>query len=77
MNHDAILAYYNGDEMCVVCGKGLRPGETLATLHERGSKLPICCPLCLEAYRKDPKLYLTRLAERIYWDELRKQGVCP
>ncbi len=34
---------------CVVCGKSLRSGEALATMHQGESKLPICCPLCLEA----------------------------
>lgn len=77
MNEETGIGYFNESEMCVVCGKRLHPGEALATLHQIGSKLPICCPLCLEAYRKDPKPYLTRLAERIFLDELRKQGVGP
>lgn len=39
-------------------------------MHESGSKLPICCPLCLEAYQKEPKLYLERLAKLGFLDEL-------
>ena len=59
-------------ESCVVCGKGLRSGEALATLHREGLRLPICCPLCLEEYEKDPKPYLERLAQRILRREVRK-----
>ena len=59
---------------CIVCGKGLRPGEALATIHQTGSKLPICCPLCLEAYQKDPKSYLERLARRTFRQELRNSS---
>lgn len=46
------IGYRDEGETCVVCGKGLRPGEALATMHQEGRKLPICCPLCLEAYQK-------------------------
>lgn len=62
----------NEGETCVVCGKGLRPGEALAKIHEGESKLPICCPLCLEAYEKDPKPYLERLVKRTVFQELNK-----
>ncbi len=54
----------------VVCGKSLRPGEALATMHQGESKLPICCPLCLEAYQADPKRYLERLAKHTLLQEL-------
>jgi len=71
---DAEAGTFIGDqregETCVVCGKGLRPGEALVKMHESGSKLPICCPLCLEAYQKEPKLYLERLAKLGFLDEL-------
>ena len=58
------IGYGDEGQSCAVCGKGLRSGEALATLHQEGYKLPICCPLCLEAYQKDPKPYLERLARR-------------
>ena len=59
-------------EMCVVCGKGLKAGEALAAVYEGESRRPICCPLCLAAYQKDPKPYLERLANRTLWRELRR-----
>jgi len=77
MNSEVGVGYFNEDELCVVCGKWIRPGETLATRNQSGSKLPICCPLCLSAYEKDPRPYLIRLAERIWLDELRKLGARP
>ena len=59
-------------EICVVCGKSLEEGEALAKLHEGENKLSICCPLCMEAYRADPKPYLERLAKRTLLHELRR-----
>ena len=67
---DTIGCKHEGDA-CVVCGKALGPGEALATLHKGETKLPICCPLCLEAYQQDPQPYLERLARRGLLRELR------
>ncbi len=66
------IGYLTEGESCVVCGKALKPGEALATMHEGESKLPICCPLCLEAYQKDPKHYLERLAKQTLLRELHR-----
>ncbi|MEK7684133.1 MAG: hypothetical protein AAB466_01780 [Verrucomicrobiota bacterium] len=65
------IDYRQEGETCIVCGKALKPGEALATMHARGSKLPICCPLCLDAYQNDPKPYLERLAKLTFRQELR------
>lgn len=72
MSIEDTMGYQHDGEICVVCGKALGPGEALAKIHQGGSKLPICCPLCLEAYEKEPKLYLERLARRTLLQELRK-----
>lgn len=71
MSFGDTLDYRHEGDICVVCGKALKSGEALATMHNSGSKLPICCPLCLEAYQKDPKPYLERLAKRTFQQELR------
>jgi hypothetical protein len=71
MSIEDTFGYRDEGETCVVCGKGLRPGEALATMHKSGSKLPICCPMCLEAYQQDPGRYLERLAKRTLLRELR------
>ncbi len=55
------IGYGDGEQTCVVCGKAVRPGEALVTMHQQGRKLPICCPLCFDAYQTDPKPYLERL----------------
>lgn len=77
MSVEDIIGYRDPGETCVVCGKGLRPGEALATMHRDGHRLPICCPLCLEAYQQDPKPYLERLARRILLRELRQPEDVP
>ena len=69
MSIEDTIGYEDPLTSCVVCGKGLRPGEALATMYQGESKLPICCPLCLEAYQNDPKPYLERLTKRaLYWE---------
>jgi hypothetical protein len=71
MNMEDLMGYEDSSDFCIVCGKGLRPGEALAKMHQGESKLPICCPLCLEAYQKDPQPYLDRFAKRALLRELR------
>jgi hypothetical protein len=70
MSIEDTIGYQNEGEACVVCDKGLRRGEALAHMHHEGMRLPICCPLCLEAWEKDPKPYLERLAKRALLREL-------
>jgi hypothetical protein len=65
------MGFEDSSDSCIVCGKGLRPVEALAKMHQGESKLPICRPLCLEAYQKDPQPYLDRFAKRALLRELR------
>ena len=71
MSLDDSIGFMDEGETCVVCGKRLKAGEALAKLREGENKLSICCPLCMEAYRADPKPHLERLAKRTLWRELR------
>jgi hypothetical protein len=77
MSLEDTIGYQNEGEACVVCGKGLRRDEALAHMHHEGQRFPICCPLCLEAWEKDPKPYIQRLAKRALLRELRKSGAMP
>ena len=77
MSIEDAMGYQHEGETCVVCGKALRPGEALVKMHQSGSKLPICCPLCLEAYQKDPKPYLECLARRTLLQEIHKPEDAP
>jgi hypothetical protein len=70
MSIEDMIGYRDEEPACVVCGKALKPGEALAKMHKEGRKLLICCPLCLDAYEKDPNLYLERLAKRTLAREL-------
>ena len=72
MSNEDTIGYQNEAETCIVCGKGLRRDEAIAYMHHEGMRLPICCPLCLEAWQKDPNPYLERLAKRAFLRELRK-----
>lgn len=74
MNMEDSIGYDREEETCVVCGKAIRPGEALAKLPSGKSKLPICCPLCLEAYQRDPKPFLEQLARRTLLQELRRSS---
>jgi len=49
MSTDDLIGYEDSLDSRIVCGNGLGSGEALAKLHHGESKLPICCPLCLEA----------------------------
>jgi ribosomal protein L24E len=77
MSIEDTIGYSDEGESCAVCGKGLRPGEALATLHQDGRKLSICCPLCLKAYQNDPRQYLERLAKRALLRELSNSEKTP
>ena len=72
MNLEDSIGYQDESETCVVCGKGLHRDEALAHIHHQGNRLPICCPLCLEAWEKDSKPYLERLAKRALLRELKR-----
>ncbi len=74
---DSIGSLHEGHS-CIVCGKALRAGEALAAMYQGENKLPICCPLCLEAYQQDPNPYLERWAKRTLLGELlRPSGAEP
>ena len=75
MSIEDTIGYQDEGAACVVCGKGLRPDEQLAVMHQGENRLPICCPLCLDAYQADPKQYLERLARRTFMRELRRVPV--
>jgi len=37
MSIEDTIGYQSDERMCIVCGKGLKPGEALATLHDQQS----------------------------------------
>ncbi|ODU23864.1 MAG: hypothetical protein ABS95_02835 [Verrucomicrobia bacterium SCN 57-15] len=77
MSIEDTIGYRDEGETCVVCGKGLRPGESLVKLHQGDKTLSVCCPLCLEAYQSDPKRYIDRLVKRAFMRELNKSENTP
>lgn len=77
MSIEDTIGYKSEDEICVVCGKGLKAGEALAWMHPDAGRLPICCPLCLESYQANPEPHLERLAKRTLLREIDKVGEHP
>lgn len=43
---------------CIVCGKSVDHGGGMARINVEGSIVAICCPLCYDAFTKNPKHYL-------------------
>jgi len=72
MSGEETFGAQDGVGVCVVCGKALKAGEHRIASHESGTRLPLCCPLCMEAYQKDSKPYLERLAKQMFQEELRR-----
>lgn len=77
MSIEDTIGYQRDETLCLVCGKRLKPAEALAVRHEKGRRLPICCPLCLETYQKNPAFYLARWAKRVVVGELRQSTDTP
>ncbi len=72
MSFEDTLGSLDEGNVCIVCGKGLKPGDAFVKLHEGETKVPLCCPLCFETYQKDPNPYLERWAQQTFGQELRK-----
>lgn len=77
MSIEDTIGYQRDETLCIVCGQRLKPGEALVVRHEKGRRLPLCCPLCLETYQKNPAFYLERWAKRTVVGELRHSPHAP
>jgi hypothetical protein len=56
----------SGIEICAVCEKPTRYQDGFSHLKVYDEMVPLCCPLCFEAFRRNPKPYLARLRIRNY-----------
>ena len=52
------------DGECVVCRKSVGKGQGFCHLNIEGEMIALCCPLCSETFKKDPRQYLRRRAVR-------------
>lgn len=56
---DFIEPYGPGDE-CIVCGKQVAGGRGFAHLSHADEMVTLCCPLCLETFKRSPAMYVAR-----------------
>ena len=45
-------------ETCQVCGKLVASGDLYSRPVHRGKRYPICCPVCLALFQKDPEKHI-------------------
>ena len=48
----------NWDERCIVCHKATDHGGGMCHLKVEDVMIALCCPLCIEAFNKEPQRYL-------------------
>jgi hypothetical protein len=63
MNIDDMIEMKEEGEACAVCGKHLDRGG-FARISHRGEMVPVCCPLCMETFQKDPGPYAAKARTR-------------
>ena len=54
----------SGEEQCAVCEKSVAGGKGYAHIKHDNEMVTLCCPLCLETFRKKPEFYLALQAAR-------------
>lgn len=47
-------------ETCAVCGKSIRKDCGYAHVKYEGEMIPLCSPLCVETFQKQPHVYTSR-----------------
>lgn len=57
MEFDIIIGSEDWNNRCIVCDKAVDHGGGFCRLEiEDGKKVALCCPLCLEAFKKNEDL---------------------
>lgn len=62
MSIEDTIGYQDPDEFCIVCGKNVTHGGGFSRINHEGTKVNLCCPLCLETFERDPAPHLAKLA---------------
>jgi len=60
MISDVYRNVYGEDEECIICGKSVAEGRGFAHIKYREEMVPLCCPLCMETFEKNPPVYFRR-----------------
>ncbi|MEW6008799.1 MAG: YHS domain-containing protein [Candidatus Omnitrophota bacterium] len=53
-----------GNQICPVSGEKIKP-ETKATYEYKGKIYNLCCPMCIEEFKKDPEKYIKKVEEEL------------
>lgn len=46
---------------CAVCEKAIKGGNWFARIKHGDWMVALCCPLCTEAFEKNPNIYIRRI----------------
>ncbi len=65
MGLEDTLQQGNENDICIVCEKPVRYGTGFAHIKHNDKMVTLCCPLCMEAFRKSPSPYLIRQQARL------------
>lgn len=71
MSIEDTIGYQNDIPSCIVCGKNVTHGGGFARINHKGTMVNLCCPLCMEAFEKDPAPHMARLAKVLHHRALR------
>lgn len=76
MNIENQIEYQADVETCMVCVKNVEHGGFFTRINHEGKMVNLCCPLCLETFRKEPNRYM-KLFESKEYRLLRKEMKLP
>jgi hypothetical protein len=55
---------FKEEQECIVCERDLGYRGAFAYLKHCDEMVSLCCPLCFEAFRRNPSVYVLRRDER-------------
>jgi hypothetical protein len=71
MSIEDTIGYQPDNPVCVVCGKSVKGERVFARLNQNGMMVNLCCPLCLDAFQKNPFPYIARLVKVELFQDLK------
>jgi len=72
MSIEDTIGYQNENPTCAYCGKSVEGDRGFARINHDGIMVNLCCPGCLDAFKKDPEPHMTQLRKIAEFRELRR-----
>ncbi len=72
MSIEDTIGYLDATNVCEVCGKDLGGCGPCARVNHAGRMIAVCCPMCLEAFQKDPAPFMARLQKIEHYRALKE-----